>query len=71
MNIFDPELVVIGGGFGAAAGDLVLEPACERLARRPFCPRTRTLRVVPAELGSEAGLVGAGLVAFEALDGIR
>jgi hypothetical protein len=25
------------------------------------------LRIVPAELGGEAGLVGAGLVAFEAL----
>jgi hypothetical protein len=29
------------------------------------------LRIVPAELGSESGLVGAGLVGFEALDGIR
>ena len=29
------------------------------------------LRIVLAELGAEAGLVGAGLVGFEALDGVR
>ncbi len=70
-NIFDPELVVVGGGFGAAAGDLVLEPARAAVRREAIRPARTALRVVPAELGSEAGLVGAGLVAFEALDGIR
>ena len=34
-------------------------------------PADETLRIVPAELGDDAGLVGAGLVAFEALDGDR
>ena len=71
VNIFDPELTVVGGGFGAAAGDLVLEPAREVARREAVSPADRTLRIVPAELGSEAGLVGAGLVAFEALDGAR
>ena len=36
-------------------------------ARKRSSRRIETLRVVPAELGGEAGLVGAGLVAFEAL----
>jgi glucokinase len=71
VNVFDPELVVVGGGFGAAAGDLVLDPAREAARREAIAPANRTLRVVPAELGSDAGLVGAGLVAFEALDGGR
>jgi glucokinase len=71
VNVFDPELVVIGGGFGAAAGDLVLEPARAAARAEAIFPANSTLRVVAAELGSEAGLVGAGLVAFEALDGIR
>ena len=71
VNTFDPELVVIGGGFGMDAGDLVLEPA-RRIARREAMPPAdETLRIVPAELGAEAGLVGAGLVGFDALDGIR
>jgi glucokinase len=70
-NVFDPELTVVGGGFGAAAGDLVLEPAREGARREAVSPADGTLRIVAAELGSEAGLVGAGLVAFEALDGVR
>jgi glucokinase len=71
VNIFDPEVVVVGGGFGAAAGDLVLEPARAAARREAVKPANTTLRVVPAALGSEAGLVGAGLVGFEALDGLR
>lgn len=71
VNVFDPELVVVGGGFGMAAGDLVLEPA-RRAARAEAIPPARErLRIVLAELGPEAGLVGAGLVAFDALDGLR
>ena len=68
VNVFDPELIVIGGGFAAGAGDLVLEPAREVAARESLSPLNELLRIVPAELGPEAGLVGAGLVAFEALD---
>jgi glucokinase len=71
VNVFDPELVVVGGGFGAAAGDLVLEPAREAVRREAIHPADGSVRIVPAELGSEAGLVGAGLVAFEAFDGAR
>jgi glucokinase len=68
VNIFNPELVVIGGGF-AAAGDLLLDPARERVHREALEPARDFVRIVPAVLGPEAGLVGAGLVAFEALDG--
>jgi glucokinase len=68
VNQFDPEIVVVGGGFGRAAGDLVLEPAQRAARREALAPADRTLRVVPAELGAEAGLVGAGLLAFEALE---
>jgi len=71
VNLFDPELVIVGGGFGAAAGDLVLEPARQAALREAIYPANRSLAVVPAELGPEAGLVGAALVAFEALDGLR
>lgn len=71
VNVFDPEIVVIGGGFGAAAGELLLEPARAAARREAMPPADETLRVVAAELGSEAGLVGAALVGFEALDGVR
>ncbi len=71
VNLVDPDLVVVGGGFGEAAGELVLGPAQEAARREALAPADGTLRVVPAALGSEAGLVGAALVAFEALDGVR
>lgn len=67
-NIFDPEVVVIGGGFGEAACEFLLETAQVAARVEAISPADRTLRVVPAELGGEAGLVGAGLIAFEALD---
>jgi len=69
VNLFDPELVIVGGGFGEAVADLLLEPAQEAARREALAPADRTLRVVSAKLGVDAGLVGAGLVGFEALDG--
>ena len=68
VNEFDPELVVVGGGFGRAAAELVLDPALRAARREALAPADETLRIVPAELGAEAGLVGAALVAFGALD---
>jgi len=67
VNIFDPELVVIGGGFGIAALQLLLEPARRTLRREALAHAGDRLRIVPAELGADAGLIGAALVAFETL----
>ena len=66
VNIFNPELVVIGGGF-AAAGDFILDPAREIVAREGLAGAGKHVRIVRAELGTAAGLIGAGLVAFDAL----
>jgi glucokinase len=66
VNIFNPELVVIGGGF-AAAGDFVLDPAREVVAREGLAGAGKRVRIVRAELGTAAGLIGAALVAFDAL----
>jgi len=65
VNIFNPELVVIGGGF-AAAGDFVLEPAREVMRREALAHAGDRIPIVRAELGTAAGLIGAGLVAFDA-----
>jgi glucokinase len=65
VNIFNPELVVIGGGF-AAAGDFILDPAREVVAREALAGAGKRLQIVRAELGTAAGLIGAGLVAFDA-----
>ncbi len=66
VNVFNPELVVIGGGF-AAAGDFVLGPAHEVVRRDSLGDAGEKVRIVRAELGTAAGLIGAGLVGFEAL----
>ena len=70
VNIFNPELVAIGGRF-AAAGELLLGPAREAAAREALRPARELVRIVPAELGADAGIVGAGLIAVEALDSAR
>jgi len=66
VNIFNPELVVIGGGLGAA-GDFVLDPAREILRREALAQAGYRVPIVRAELGTAAGLIGAGLVAFDAV----
>jgi glucokinase len=67
VNVFNPEIVVVGGGF-AEAGELLLGPARKVVAERSLVPSRDVVKIVPAELGPEAGLVGAALVAFDALD---
>ena len=66
VNVFRPDLVVIGGGF-AAAGDFLLKPADEVMRREALPPGRDQVKIVRAELGTAAGVIGAGLVAFEAL----
>ena len=62
-NIFEPDVIVIGGGV-SAAGDLLLDPAREELRSRALPPQNET-EVVHASLGPEAGMVGAATLALE------
>jgi glucokinase len=57
-NIFNPQVMVIGGGI-AVAGELVLGPARSEAAARALAPSWRDVRVVAAELGNTAGQIGA------------
>jgi len=67
VNVFNPEVVVVGGGFGEA-GELILDPARGVVRERALSPARDEVRIVEAELGPEAGIIGSGLAAFEALD---
>ncbi len=60
-NIFDPDVIVVGGGV-MAAGDLLLEPARRELRERALPPMNRT-PVVAAEMGADAGMIGAAAMA--------
>jgi glucokinase len=65
-NIFEPETIVIGGGV-IAAGELLLGPARRELEARALRPMNRT-PVVAAELGEDAGMIGAAAMARAELE---
>lgn len=64
-NIFDPDLIVIGGGV-IAAGQLLLEPAREEFRSRALLPQNR-IPIEAAAFGPDAGMVGAAILASEEL----
>jgi glucokinase len=61
-NIFEPEVIVIGGGVAKVLGELMIPPAREELHSRALPPMNET-PVRMAELGPEAGMVGAAEMA--------
>ncbi len=63
IALYDPAMVAIGGGL-AEAGELLLDPVRTALQQRRTFHRLPS--VVRAELGDEAGVQGAALLALEA-----
>lgn len=64
VNIFNPELIVIGGGL-SKMGDMLLKPARKVLKERAFRLPSRTVHIVRARLGSNAGIIGAAAYVFD------
>jgi glucokinase len=60
-NALDPDVIVIGGGV-IRAGELLVAPARDELAWRALPPMNRT-PVAAAELGPDAGMIGAATAA--------
>jgi predicted NBD/HSP70 family sugar kinase len=58
VNLFSPEMVVIGGDLGEA-GDLLLDPLREAVRRDALPAAATELKVVAGELGERANLLGA------------
>jgi glucokinase len=63
VNIFNPQVVVIGGG-AAQAADVLLPAARRVVAARALEPQRDEVRIVAAEHGPQAGLLGAGALAI-------
>lgn len=57
VNIFNPEMIVIGGGM-SKMGNMLLKPARKVVRERAFQLPVRTARIVRALLGGDAGVVG-------------
>ncbi|NIM92435.1 MAG: ROK family protein [Anaerolineales bacterium] len=59
VHAFDPERIIIGGGF-SQVGDLLFTPMLERLQAEVLDKAyLENLQLIPAELGDDAGLIGA------------
>jgi glucokinase len=58
--IVSPEMVVIGGGV-AQAGDLLFDPIRRVVRERVHVTPVEQVKIVPAELGTDAGLIGAAV----------
>jgi glucokinase len=64
INMLNPELVVVGGGI-AGAGKLLFGPLERTVRVRAVAPQARTARIVPAELGDNAGVLGGVVLALQ------
>jgi glucokinase len=66
VNIFNPQMVVVGGGV-MGAGEMLLEPARREVQKRALPPSRDNVSIVAAEFGHEAGMVGAAALALDGL----
>ena len=66
IAVISPDRVVIGGGIGAGATDLLFEPIERELRQRVKTTALDRVELVPAELGTWAGAIGAAIHGAEA-----
>ena len=66
--LLNPDTIVLGGGV-ALAGELLFAPLLRTIHERTSPVLYEALDVLPAELGSDAGLIGCGALALDALPG--
>jgi N-acetylglucosamine repressor len=59
INLFDPEMVVIGGPIGSGVGELLLDPIKNEVKLRSLSRSIRKTRIVTGTLGIKAATVGA------------
>ena len=64
INVFNPEMIVIGGGL-SNMGERLFKPAHEVVEERAFNRAYRTVRFVKAALGRDSGVLGAAAFAFD------
>ena len=64
VNLFEPEMVVVGGGV-SGAGEQLLGPVRERVHAQAMSPAGEVVRIVTAALGDRVGVVGAAAIAIE------
>ena len=68
MYALVPDAFIIGGGV-AKAGDLLFDPLREHRRQQLFPVHYANLRLLPAHFGADSGMIGAGLMAADYVDG--
>lgn len=63
VSIFDPEIIIIGGGV-SKAGDIVFDTVRNVVNKRCFKSMAESVKIVPAGLGTDAGVIGAVALAL-------
>ena len=67
INLLNPELVIIGGGV-ANAGEYLFAPIRETISKRTLRIPAQAVKVVPAQLGERAGVIGSSLLVSTPLE---
>jgi glucokinase len=62
VNVLNPEIVVIGGGM-SAAWELIIGPVASEMKKRAFREPAERVKLIPAKLGDDAGILGAARLA--------
>lgn len=62
IQLYNPQVLVIGGGI-AQAGRLLFEPIARTVRARAHMVPASTCRIVPAQLGDDAGIIGGAVLA--------
>jgi len=62
VNLFDPELMIISGGI-SRAGRILFEPIRKTVAKRVIGHKYRGVKIIPAKLGDNAGILGSAYFA--------
>ena len=65
VNLFEPELVVLGGGVVSGTGEQLLGPVRTRVRAESMPPAAAEVQIVAAALGKRVGVVGAAAIAIE------
>jgi glucokinase len=70
INVLNPEVIVVGGG-ASAGWDLFIDHVRDQIADRAFREPAQRARIVRAELGDDAGILGVARLAFEGCGDLR
>ena len=61
VNLLNPDKIVIGGGV-SKAGPFILNPLKKEIRKRAMKDQAAHVKIVPAKLGADAGIIGASLL---------